>query len=285
VFDVVVIRLTLCGLASTGRCPVHAILAHFPFTADAAEMSRSYLAQSEAGKCHVSLRIFAKLSAALCAEPAEVLRRHSTGLPPMPGPAHAHSFLLGADSTRAALVLLHGSSGTESDLIPLADELAPRASKLCTRRTVAIDGAFALFHRFPDEAVIAAKVPVVAEFIEASSARYGLARPPIAIGFSNGPIVAAAPLLTHPGLLAGAILLRPLSPFGHDLPHRLDSTPILILDGEKESRRSSGGGLRLAEKLVRAGAAVTHHALPVGHVDGSRDSGWRRWSTKDGWEL
>jgi hypothetical protein len=28
-----------------------------------------------------------------------------------------------------------------------------------------------------------------------------------------------------------------LSPFGDDLPTRLDRTPVLILDGEKDSRR------------------------------------------------
>jgi len=54
--------------------------------------------------------------------------------------------------------------------------------------------------------------------------------------------------------LAGAILFRPLAPFTHDLPHRLDNTPVLIIDGEKDSRRSPSDGLRLAERLVRAGA-------------------------------
>jgi phospholipase/carboxylesterase len=116
-----------------------------------------------------------------------------------------------------------------------------------------------------DGADIEARATVLANFIEASSARYNFARRPIAIGFSNGAIMVAALLLAHPGLLAGAILFRPLSPFSHDLPHRLDRTPVLIIDGEKDSRRSPGDGLRLAERLVSAGALVTHHALPVGH--------------------
>lgn len=87
----------------------------------------------------------------------------------------------------------------------------------------------------------------------------------MAIGFSNGAIMAAALLLAHPDLLAGAILLRPLSPFSRDLPHRLNDTPVLIIDGKKDIRRSPGDGLRLAERLARAGASVTHHVLPVGH--------------------
>jgi phospholipase/carboxylesterase len=184
-------------------------------------------------------------------------------------PTHAHSFLAGTDTTRAPLVLLHGSDGTESDLMPLADELAPGATKLGIRGTVAMDGWYAFFHRFPDrrvdEADIAARVPVLAEFIETSCAGYNLTRRPMAIGFSNGAIMAAALLMTHPGLLAGAILFRPLSPFTQDPPYRLDSTPVLIIDGAKDSRRSSGDGLRLAERLRHAGALVTHHLLPVGH--------------------
>ena len=43
--------------------------------ADAAGMSRSYLAQIETGKYHVSLKIIGKLARALAAEPAEFLRR------------------------------------------------------------------------------------------------------------------------------------------------------------------------------------------------------------------
>jgi len=41
--------------------------------ADEAGMSRSYLAQIETGKYHVSLKIIAKLARALNAEPAEFL--------------------------------------------------------------------------------------------------------------------------------------------------------------------------------------------------------------------
>ena len=202
----------------------------------------------------------------------------------MPDPAHAHCFRPGTDTSRAPLVLLHGSGGNEFDLLPLAGELAPEAAKLGIRGTVAIDDGYAFFHRFPDrrvdEADIAARAPVLADFVVAACGSYRFDRRPMAVGFSNGAIMAAALLLTHPGLLAAAILFRPLSPFTHDLPHRLDRTPVLIIDGDKDSRRSPGDGRRLAERLVRAGALVTHHALPVGHAITAEDiriaSGWRQ---------
>ena len=71
--------------------------------------------------------------------------------------------------------------------------------------------------------------------------------------------------MTHPSLLAGAILFRPLSLFAGDLPTRLGGIAALIIDGDKDSRRSRGDGARLADRLTRTGAAVTHHVLPVGH--------------------
>ena len=77
--------------------------------------------------------------------------------------------------------------------------------------------------------------------------------------------MAAALLLTHPTLFAGAILLRPLSPFLDERLARLQSVPVLIIDGAKDSRRSPGDGARLAERLTRAGATVRHHVLPGGH--------------------
>ena len=83
---------------------------------------------------------------------------------------------------------------------------------------------------------------ILADIIGAASTQYRLPTAPIAVGFSNGAIMAAALLLTRPGLLAGAILFRPLSPFRDELPARLNGTPILIIDGEKDSRRSPGDG-------------------------------------------
>ena len=100
-------------------------------------------------------------------------------------------------------------------------------------------------------------------------ASHGLTKPPIAIGFSNGAIMAAALLLTRPRLLAGAILFRPLSPFRDDLVNRLHDVPVLIIDGEKDSRRSPGDGARLPARLRNAGAMVTHPAPPHLTTDSS----------------
>lgn len=164
------------------------------------------------------------------------------------------------------LVLLHGSGGGADDLVPLAADLAPGAQAVGLQGTVEIDGGFAFFHRHPDRTIDEADLRTRLPLVTADIARCGFDRPPIAIGFSNGAIMAAAILLTHPGLLAGAVLFRPLSPFQDDGPGRLNGTPALIIDGAKDSRRAQGDGARLAARLTRAGATVCHHVLPVGHA-------------------
>jgi phospholipase/carboxylesterase len=68
-----------------------------------------------------------------------------------------------------------------------------------------------LADRTIDEAAIAERGVILADIIDAASTQYSLTRAPIAIGFSNGAIMAAALLLTRPGLLAGAIVFWPLS--------------------------------------------------------------------------
>lgn len=192
----------------------------------------------------------------------------------MMAPILAHCFHTGNDG-RSPLVLLHGSHGSESDLIPVADEIAPEASKLSIRGTVSMDEGYAFFHRLPDGRVdpgdIIARMPMLADFIGTVCADHNLTRRPIAIGFSNGAIMGAALLMTYPGLLAGAILFRPLAPFTHDLADRVDDIPVLIVDGAHDNRRSPRDGLQLAEQLHRAGARVAHQVLSVGHAITAED--------------
>jgi phospholipase/carboxylesterase len=87
----------------------------------------------------------------------------------------------------------------------------------------------------------------------------------MAIGFSNGAIMAAALVMLYPRLLSGAALFKPLSPFAADPDTRIPGTPVLIIDGSDDARRSPGDGARLAQRMARLGAKVTHHLLPTGH--------------------
>lgn len=185
------------------------------------------------------------------------------------GPTHA--FVAGADSSAPPLVLLHGSDGNETDLLPLADELTPGATKIGLRGTVVMKRGYGLFRRFPDrridEADLRIRLPGLAAQIHQTCATHNLAQPPVAVGFSNGAIMAAALAITYPELLKAAVLVRPLTPFiDNDTWGGLNGLPVLILDGLHDERRSPGDGRHLAQRLRHVGAQVTHHELPVGHA-------------------
>ena len=196
--------------------------------------------------------------------------------------SHRHVLIAGDDAAAAPLVLMHGSGGGEHELVPLAGRVAPGATVLGIRGAVPFDGGSAFFHRHADrtvdEADIGARCPVLADFIVAAVEQYRFGSAPVAVAFSNGAIMAAALLLMRPGVLSAAVLLRPLSPFAGDLGMRLPATPVLIIDGAKDSRRSPGDGQRLAAHLSRAGGVVAHHVLPVGHsVTAADEAIVREW--------
>src|SRR3712207_2532455 len=112
--------------------------------------------------------------------------------------SYVHVLVEGGNTVGAPLVLLHGSDGSETDLLPLAELLAPESVRISVRGAVASDAGYAFFRRFPDrrvdEADVVARVPALADFIESTCAGYGR---PIAVGFSNGAIMAAALLLAR----------------------------------------------------------------------------------------
>jgi phospholipase/carboxylesterase len=188
---------------------------------------------------------------------------------------HEYVFVPARETGAAPLVLLHGSDGRETDLLPLAERLMPSAAKISIRGAVATSGGFAFFNRFADRRIderdLAARVALLSEFIRTALSEHGLRQRPIVVGFSNGAIMAAAMLRIQPEVFSGAILIRPLSPFTVDLWQPLNGLPVLLLDGAHDERRTPGDGQVLAETLRRAGADVEHEVLPTGHSVGALD--------------
>ena len=183
---------------------------------------------------------------------------------------HDHVFVPATEPGRVALVLLHGSDGRETDLLPIAGRLMPSAAKISIRGAVPTTGGYAFFRRLPDRRIdeqdLTARLSPVRELIKTALHEHRLSSRPIAVGFSNGAIMAAAVLQTHPELFSGAVLFRPLSPFTVAPVKPLNGLPVLILDGANDERRRSDDGLVLAETLRHAGADVGHEVLPTGHA-------------------
>ncbi|CAA2156185.1 Putative hydrolase MhqD [Methylobacterium brachiatum] len=178
-----------------------------------------------------------------------------------------HHFEPGATEARP-LLLLHGTGGNEHDLLPLGRIVAPGAALLSPRGAVSENGMPRFFRRLAegvfDEADLRRRTADLAAFVAAARARYGLAAP-LALGFSNGANIAAALLMLHPEVLAGAVLIRPMVPLAEPPAADLAGKPVLMLSGAMDPIVPAENAGRLARQLTAAGAAVAHRILPVGH--------------------
>ena len=87
-----------------------------------------------------------------------------------------HRYLPGKTPGARVLLLLHGTGGDESDLIPLGRELDPEAALLSPRGQVSENGAPRFFRRFAegvfDEADVIQRANELADFVVAAAAHY-----------------------------------------------------------------------------------------------------------------
>jgi phospholipase/carboxylesterase len=181
-----------------------------------------------------------------------------------------HRYFEGASDQTPVLLLLHGTGGTEDDLIPLGRELAPGAAILSPRGRVSEIGAARFFRRFAEGVFdlddLRAQTDALAEFVEASSKEYRFAGNRIvAVGYSNGANIASSLMFRHPGVLAGAVLFRAMVPFRPKPLPTLTDVPVLIAAGERDPIVPKADTLELAEIFAQSGAAVSTHWYGGGH--------------------
>ena len=182
--------------------------------------------------------------------------------------AYIHRFEPGADPSLPPLLLLHGTGGDETDLVPIGREVAPGAALLSPRGNV-LEGAMPrFFRRFReglfDEDDVRRRAGELADFVAEARRAYGLAQP-FAFGYSNGANIAAAVLLLHPKTLAGAILLRAMAPLAEPPRPDLSGVPVLILSGASDPIATRSTAEKLTVALAAAGARVERDELPAGH--------------------
>lgn len=179
-----------------------------------------------------------------------------------------HRFQPGSAPGAAPLLLLHGTGGDESDLLPLGAMLSPGAALLSPRGRVLEHGMPRFFRRLAegvfDEDDVRRRAAELGDFVIEARQRYDLAAP-IAVGFSNGANIAAALLLLQPGVLSGAALLRAMVPLSQPPAADLTGTPVLMLSGVADPIVPAANATQLAAQLSDRGADVTHRTLPVGH--------------------
>jgi phospholipase/carboxylesterase len=181
--------------------------------------------------------------------------------------AYIHRFEPG-NRREAPLLLLHGTGGDETDLLPLGQAMAPDAALLSVRGNVREHGMPRFFRRLAegvfDQDDVRRRAGELADFVEAARRRYGIAAP-VALGYSNGANIAAAVLLLRPQVLAGAILLRAMVPLSEPPQADLSGKPVLIVSGQHDPIVPASDASQLAALLTDAGAVVQHSVLPAGH--------------------
>jgi predicted esterase len=183
-----------------------------------------------------------------------------------------HRFIPGQEQEqgRTTLLLLHGTGGTEADLLSLGQTLAPGAALLSPRGKVLENGKPRFFRRLAEGVFdiedLKRRTHELADFVEAAASSYGFdANRVVAVGYSNGANIAASLLLLRPEILSGAVLLRAMVPLEPEQAPQLFKVPVFIASGRFDPIVPIDNIQRLATLLQEAGADVTLRWQNSGH--------------------
>jgi phospholipase/carboxylesterase len=182
-----------------------------------------------------------------------------------------HIFKQGRDTSKPVLLLLHGTGGTEQDLLPLAEMIDPEASVLSVRGNVSENGMPRFFRRLAegvfDEEDLIFRTKELHEFLDKAANEHGFDRSNIvAFGYSNGANIAASLLFHYDDSLKGASLHHPMVPLrGIQMPN-LSEVPVFIAAGKNDPICPAEESEELDELLRGAGAKTTVHWEMNGHT-------------------
>jgi phospholipase/carboxylesterase len=180
-----------------------------------------------------------------------------------------HIFQKGKNS-KPVLLLLHGTGGTENDLIPLAQKIDGEASILSVRGNVLENGMPRFFRRLAegvfDEEDLVFRTQELHAFLDEAAVKYDFDRNNIvALGYSNGANIAGSLLFHYKHALKGALLLHPMVPRrGIELPD-MTNVPVFISAGTNDPICPPEETNDLFKLLQTAKANVHLHWENYGH--------------------
>ena len=183
---------------------------------------------------------------------------------------YIHRFVPATGGSTRVLLLLHGTGGDESDLLPLGRELDPRAALLSPRGKVLEKGMPRFFRRLADgvfdEEDVVRRADELAAFITAASGEYGFSLEQMtAVGYSNGANIAAAVMLLRPEVIRSAVLLRAMMPLKNPRLPDLAGTRVLVSAGDTDPIIPLANVSALAALLQRSGADVRLEVHEAAH--------------------
>ncbi|MDK8874314.1 VOC family protein [Paracoccus sp. SSJ] len=182
-----------------------------------------------------------------------------------------HRFHRPENPDGSTIVLLHGTGGNESDLMPLAHRMAPNATLLGVRGRSTEEGINRWFRRHDavtyDQDDIRAEAEAFAGFIDEAARAYALDPGALTyLGYSNGANLLGAAMQLHPGLIGRAVLLRAVQVL-EDPPalgaQGLAGSRVLMLTGARDPFARMAPALERA--LRNGGAALEARVIEAGH--------------------
>lgn len=181
-----------------------------------------------------------------------------------------HHWEPGTGHNGPTLLLLHGTGGTELDLVGLGRALVPGANLLSPRGPVSERGAARFFRRLAEGVFdledLHRRTGDLAAFVAEASEVYGFdPSRVVGVGYSNGANIAASLLLSGSQALASAVLFHPMVPFEPESLPDLTGLPVFVAAGNQDPLVPEKQTRRLAELLEASGAAVETHWEPGGH--------------------
>jgi phospholipase/carboxylesterase len=179
-----------------------------------------------------------------------------------------HRFNRPDDPDGTTLVLLHGTGGSEADLIPIARRIAPRATLLGVRGRATEDGTNRWFRRLDaatfDQADIRAEAEAFAAFVEGAVSGYGLDADRLAfLGYSNGANFLAAVMQLNPGLVRRAVLLRAIQALERPPEADLSQSSVLAVSGRDDPYARAAPALE--PPLIARGARIDSEQIAATH--------------------
>lgn len=181
-----------------------------------------------------------------------------------------HIFKKGKSLNGPTLLLLHGTGGTEQDLLGIAEMLDPNANVLSVRGNVLENGMPRFFKRLSegvfDEKDLVERTKELYEFLGEASEEYQFDRNNVtAVGYSNGANIAGSLLFHYQDALNKAILHHPMVPRrGIELPD-LSSVHIFISAGHNDPLCTEEETRELEQILLDNGGSVKVHWENNGH--------------------
>ncbi len=179
-----------------------------------------------------------------------------------------HIFKKGANGK--TLVLLHGTGGTEKDLLQIGQMIDPNANLLSVRGNVMEYGMARFFKRKSmgvfDEASLIEEAENLTYFLHDQAKLYRFdQKQMIAIGYSNGANIASAITFLHGKIFQRMILFHPMVPIRHVKVPDLRRMKVFIGAGENDQMMPEHEVQELTQIYQSANAEVDVFWTVYGH--------------------